>query len=230
VRPVAHLGTLANSIGIVKPDSLARAHLARQLTPDMLLDEILPEFHVRASYGTQVRASPERVYACVGTADFNHWGLMRTLLALRAVPGLLVAPRETWRHVRERGRRRVQLADVLASGFTLLGERPGEELVLGTIGRFWRARGEVRAVSRESFREIGIAGTAKAAWNFAVRPGADGRTVLTTETRVLCADQAARRLFRTYWTVVGPFSGLIRREMLAAVRDTAEANPPTGGA
>jgi hypothetical protein len=190
----------------------------------MLLDEILPEFHMRRSYGTQVVASPERVYASVWTADFDHWGLMRVLLMLRGLPGLLAAPRETWRRGRARGgRRRVRLENVLASGFTLLGEQPGEELVLGTVGRFWLARGELRPVSPESFREVSAPGTAKAAWNFAVHPGTGGRTALTTETRVLCADPATRRRFRAYWAVIGPFSGLIRREMLAAIRDTAEA-------
>jgi hypothetical protein len=195
----------------------------------MLLDEVLPEFHVRASYGTQVVASPERVYASVWTADFNHWGLMRALFMLRGVPGLLAAPRETWARVRPQGgRRRVRLEDVLASGFTLLGEQPGEELVLGTVGRFWLAQGELTPVSPESFREISAPGTAKAAWNFAVHPGTRGRTVLTTETRVLCSDRATRRRFRIYWALIGPFSGLIRREMLAAIRDTAEVTSHIG--
>ena len=194
----------------------------------MLLDEVLPEFHVRASYRTHTVASPERVYASVWTTDFDHWGLMRTLFVLRGVPGLLVAPRETWRRVRARGgHRRVRLEDVLARGFTLVREQPGEELVLGTVGRFWGARGELRGVSPESFREVSVPGTAKAAWNFAVHTGTDGRTVLTTETRVLCADPATRRWFRAYWAVIGPFSGLIRREMLAAIRNTAEAASQT---
>lgn len=197
----------------------------------MLLDELVPDFDMRASYGTPVIASPERVYTSIWTADFDHWGLMRTLVMLRGLPGFLVAPRETWRRVRARGgRRQVRLHDVLGSGFALLGERPGEELVLGTVGRFWLARGELRPVSPESFRQLSVPGTAKAAWNFAVHRGTGGRTILTTETRVLCADRATRRRFRAYWGVIGPFSGLIRREMLAAIRDTAEVDSPTRAA
>jgi hypothetical protein len=188
----------------------------------MLLDEVLPEFHVRASYRTRIAAPPERVYASIWTADFDHWGLMRGLLLLRGLPGLLAGPRETWRRMRAaRARRGVRLQDVLAAGFTLLGERPGEEMVLGTVGRFWLARGELEPVSPENFRQVRVPGTAKAAWNFAVQPCAGGRSVLTTETRVLCADQRTRRRFRAYWAVIGPFSGLIRREMLAAIRDAA---------
>jgi hypothetical protein len=30
-------------------------------------------------------------------------------------------------------------------------------------------------------------------------------------------------LFRAYWTIVGPFSGLIRREMLRLVKREAES-------
>lgn len=190
----------------------------------MLLDELLPEFDVRASYGTRIAASPERVYASVRTANFDHWGLMRALFALRGMPGLLLAPRVTWSRIRARdGRRPVRLVDVLGHGFALLGERPGEEIVLGTVGRFWLARGEIRPVSPESFGQYSETGTAQAAWNFAVRPGPGDRTMLTTETRVRCADAATRRRFRLYWAAVGPFSGLIRREMLAAIRDDAEA-------
>jgi len=66
-------------------------------------------------------------------------------------------------------------------------------------------------------------GTAKAAWNFEVGLRADGATELRTETRVLCADVATRRRFRAYWILIKRFSGLIRQEMLAAVRSAAES-------
>jgi hypothetical protein len=57
---------------------------------------------------------------------------------------------------------------MLSEGFTLLEERPGEELLLGTVGRFWRARAELCATSPDRFRAPAPAGTAKAAWNFKV--------------------------------------------------------------
>jgi hypothetical protein len=192
----------------------------------VLLDDCLPEFDVRTSFAARVAASPERVYACLWTADFNHWGVTRVLYALRTLPAMTVAPRETWSRFREEvGRRHFTLQDMLADGFTVLGERPPEELVLGTVGRFWRARGELSATSPASFRDRAPSGTAKAAWNFAVSRCADGATELRTETRVLCADVATRRRFHAYWTLIAPFSGLIRRELLAAVRSAAETRP-----
>jgi hypothetical protein len=108
------------------------------------------------------------------------------------------------------------------AGVALLGERPGEELVLGTEGRFWRARGELWPTSPEQFRQSSRPGTAKAAWNFALGKRLQERVEVATETRVLCADHETRRRFLAYWALVRPFSGLIRREMLAAIRAEAE--------
>ncbi len=60
---------------------------------------------------------------------------------------------------------------------------------------------------------------------WAVPLGPAGGTRLATETRVHATDSAARRRFRLYWFVVGPFSALIRRRWLAAARRAAEAGP-----
>ncbi|MBA3554026.1 MAG: hypothetical protein H0W29_04610, partial [Gemmatimonadales bacterium] len=68
----------------------------------MLLEELLPQFDVRASYSTRIAASPERVYASVRSANFDHWGLMRALFVLRGLPGLLVTG-ASWSHIRARG-------------------------------------------------------------------------------------------------------------------------------
>jgi hypothetical protein len=97
---------------------------------------------------------------------------------------------------------------LLAIGFRVVAESE-RELVVGLVGRPWRFRGGLRSgVDFEAFDEPGYA---KMAMSFA----ADG-TELTTETRVLLTDAAARRRFRAYWIVVRPFSGLVRRAWLRA--------------
>ena len=190
----------------------------------MLLDDYLPEFDVRTSYATRIAASPARVYASLWTANFDYWGVTRALYAVRTLPSFPARPRETWRRFRgDLLRKRFTLDAMLSEGFALLEERPSEEFVLGTVGRFWRARGELCATSPDRFRAPAPSGTAKAAWNFAVNIRVDGATELRTETRVLCADATTRRRFLAYWMLIRPFSGLIRQEMLAAVRSTAES-------
>jgi hypothetical protein len=48
-----------------------------------------------------------------------------------------------------------------------------------------------------------------------------GGSRLTTETRVKCLDDRARRAFGLYWLAVGPFSSLIRRRWLRAAQAAA---------
>lgn len=189
----------------------------------MLLDEYLPQFDVRIRCATRIVASSATVYASLWTTNFDHWGVTRSLYAVRTLPSFPSRPVKTWhRFYDQLFRRRFTLDQMLLEGFALLDERRGEELVLGTIGRFWRARGELRAPNPVQFRAPAPAGTAKAAWSFEVGAQANGATELKTETRVLCADAATRRRFCAYWILIKPFSGLIRQEMLAAVRSTAE--------
>ena len=111
-----------------------------------------------------------------------------------------------------------QLAD---QGFTLLATDPPREIVFGLMGRFWQPNGGVIPSTAEAFTRPLPSGVACAVWNFSVHPDSGG-TVVATETRVLCENPAARIRFRLYWAVVGPFSALIRREMLRAIR--AESN------
>jgi hypothetical protein len=56
--------------------------------------------------------------------------------------------------------------------------------------------------------------------DFVARPEGPG-CLLTTETRVHATTARARRRFRLYWLVVGPFSALVRRRWLRAIARAA---------
>ncbi len=84
------------------------------------------------------------------------------------------------------------------------------------IGQPWKLRGGERRRGSD-FRRFGEPGFAKMAFNFRL----DGKT-LSTETRVLLTDERSRRVFRRYWLVIRPFSGLIRRVWLRAIARRAE--------
>jgi hypothetical protein len=88
------------------------------------------------------------------------------------------------------------------AGFQVLA-RNEQELVVGAAGTPWRPRGGVTPFSDER------PGTVRMVANLL----ADG-TRVSTETRVQAVDDAARRAFRRYWLVVGPFSAVIRRRWL----------------
>lgn len=103
-------------------------------------------------------------------------------------------------------------------GFTKIAEDPGRELVFGLAGRFWRPAGGLRrladAAAFEAFAEDGCV---KAAWNLRVDAAGEDASEFSTETRIQYFGASARRKFRVYWTLVGPFSGLLRRALLREV-------------
>jgi hypothetical protein len=158
----------------------------------------------------------EAVWRAVRTLDFTRSPVIRALFALRSLPGLLA------------GRRALgsTLDGLLRNGFVLMGERPGEELLLGVAGRFWRPSGDLVRLTADELRAFDRPGHAVGAWNFTLADDGDAMR-LATETRVRCTDAASRRSFLRYWTVVGPFSALIRREMLRSIRRAAESAPGT---
>lgn len=47
--------------------------------------------------------------------------------------------------------------------------------------------------------------------------------ILSTETRIVCADRSAQRHFAPYWYLIRPVSGVIRRRMLRAICEASEA-------
>jgi hypothetical protein len=109
-----------------------------------------------------------------------------------------------------------------AGGFLRIACIPEQEIVLGIIGKFWRPDAPVlRDWKPESFSTLAPQGYAKAAWNFHLMPDGD-QTIMSTETRVLCNGRLERILFRCYWTLIGFFSGLIRKEMLQMIKRNSE--------
>ncbi|MGH7538737.1 MAG: hypothetical protein ACREMF_08890 [Gemmatimonadales bacterium] len=189
-----------------------------------LLDEIAPTYDVAARYHTLVRAPAPVVYAALWRVDLGASRLIRLLFVLRHLPARLrgaVGPARS-------EPRPHTLRDLTHRGFGLVGERPGNELVLGTVGRFWRLTGELRAATPADFRAPLEHGHARAAWGFRVMDRGDGTTELSTETRVQSADPATRRRFRLYWAVVGPASGWIRITMLQRIRDASERSGGVG--
>ena len=184
--------------------ALVRKRIEKSRT---LLDRLMPVYHERASYGTIVHASSDIVYRAVLETNLADSVVAKTLMALRSL-----------------GRRRYgsfRFRDLPDRGtFFRLADDPPREVVAGVIGQFWKLRGNVKDGDSESFHAPLPPGTAKAVWNFRVEELSDWSR-LTTETRVLCADDDSRRQFHRYWTIIGPFSGLIRREALRLIRRTA---------
>jgi hypothetical protein len=177
----------------------------------MLIDSFAPNPDAVETHRIAINASPDVVYRALWAADLGGSLIIKLLLGLRSLPGFVLhGGRELPRD------RKITLQTVINSGFGILANEP-EEIVLGVTGKFWRPTGNLLPFERESFAGAVPPGVARAVWNFNVE-GVNDQTILSTETRVLCGDGESRRKFRLYWFFVRPFSGLIRRIMLRAVK------------
>jgi hypothetical protein len=163
-----------------------------------------------------VRASADRAYASVLDCDLGGSWMARMLFAMRGLKSAQAAGTG--------GRApRPVVAAFERLGFVRLFEDPPHEIVIGVVGRFWTSTGELRDIGRDGFASFDEAGYAKACWNFQIEPAGHDRVRVSTETRIRCLDRTSRRKFRLYWMVIGPFSGVIRKEMLREIRGRAES-------
>src|SRR5262249_43598568 len=105
---------------------------------------------------------------------------------------------------------------------------PPRELVLGLLAQPWRLDGGIRHPSADEWRAFDDDGVAKIAWSFSTQELVESGTLLATETRVRCRDDASRRRFRWYWRAIGPFGAWIRREALRLVAAAALARHTFG--
>lgn len=196
-RPMMARGTATTETGAISA------------TTGTLLDEAIPAFDFGNGHGRHVHASPERVTDAVEAFRLQGPGdLLFRLRGIRLPSG--------------------SIRDVLPrSGFTLLAERPGREVVAGTFGQFWAIRELTHMEAprdMHAFRAFNRPGWAKGAISIRIDPLADGSSYLSTETRVRCSDAAARRRFAAYWALIRVFSGWLRRDLLRRIARAAEAS------
>ena len=61
-------------------------------------------------------------------------------------------------------------------------------------------------------------------WNFYFKEISENKTLVSTETRILCLSKTSKLWFSLYWFFIKPFSGIIRMEMLRLIKKRAESN------
>jgi hypothetical protein len=164
----------------------------------MLLDDWMPVYDVAARYERLIDAPLARVWqACLDSRPDRN-AVVQLLFALRRFS----FQRRPYRPLQE---------SLSRSGFLLLEQRDGEEIVRGVAGRFWTPSGGVmRLESPEAWNSFAVEGSARSAMCMRVEAVGDAQTRVITETRVQTFGPRALRSFRRYWWLIGPFSGLIR--------------------
>lgn len=108
-------------------------------------------------------------------------------------------------------------------------EDPPRRSVFVMVGQPWspvpRSVPLTDVAEAERFSEPGWL---KYGMEWVLHPLPEGRTAIETRTLCQATDASARRRFRAYWTIIRPFSGLLRMEMIATIgRLAGRTSSPT---
>lgn len=197
----------------------------------MIEEELLPVYDVSDGVAVVVNADAARTWSALLEVDLIELGRRRPLIgmlgALRALPELV--GQLLHGEPPSRAPDRITLRDMSAlprerGGWVLLAERPGEEIALGLVGKFWKPVIEYAQVSAEAFVAFSESGFAKTVYTLSVRPLGNGsRTLLSAVMRTATTDESARRWFRRYWALgVGSGAHVLASGLIEAARERAE--------
>ncbi len=170
----------------------------------MLINEFLPEYNFSKIHSITIFASAEKIFNVLKNSSFNSF-MIKILLMLRGIK-----------------LEEISLTLSEKSYFTLLGENKEKEILFGIIGKFWKWRGGLFQIKKEEFKDFSLTGFAKAVWGFSSSSEDPEITTFSTETRVLCIGDSAKRWFSVYWFLIEPFSALIRKLILYRIKYRAE--------
>lgn len=167
-----------------------------------LIDTYLPRYTFREYHETMVNCPIATAYDVARDFDLSKSKLIVLLFRLRGLPT-----------------KRMHLQDFIVDmGFTHLEETPPFENLSG----FWM-RPRIEKIHRyEDFVDASISSWIKVVWNFRFREMDQNMTTVSTETRILCEVPITKVTFGLYWTMIKPFSGLIRKEMLSIIKADSE--------
>lgn len=207
---VLAVGVILVFIGVSLP-----APLHRVAAKSSRLDEWMPEYQFAEFHSIRVHAAAGVTYRAFREVTADEIFLFRTLTWIRN-PHWPGHGRENLLNPPEKQ----PILDVaVRSGFRLLSEEPGKEIVLGSLIVL---DGVTRPNAAEGLRAFLRQGNALATINFRFQDDGAGWCTVTTETRVFATDDTTRQRFSRYWRVIYPGSWLIRYFWLRALRRRAE--------
>ena len=181
---------------------------------DRLLDEFIPVYEVVERHHLHVAAPAAIALAAACEMDLAQSAIIRAIfksreLILRVQPDKVRSSRTLLAWARE-------------LGWAVLAEIPDREVVFGAVTHPWDANPVFRPLPAQEFAGFHEPGYAKIVWTLRADPINATESVARTETRVVTTDQAARRVFRLYWSLASPGVEVIRWASLRLVKREAE--------
>ncbi|GHC46420.1 hypothetical protein GCM10010096_17310 [Alcaligenes pakistanensis] len=179
-----------------------------------LSDKYLPNSHFHERHALDIAATQAEVIAAALCYKPDSDLIFKCAIAARGLPMRLFDLLKR--------RKAVSQAPFSLDNFTMLEQNADQELAFGLAGKFWMLNyGQSAVKDGAEFLAFKESGAAKLVLSFKTEQLNDSHTQLSTETRVFCLDKEARRKFTPYRYLIRPVSGLLRRRILASIRQDA---------
>ncbi|MDI2089914.1 hypothetical protein [Commensalibacter oyaizuii] len=173
----------------------------------MLIDKYLPQYQFSERHSIRINASADKVLQNAICYDLQNDFFCKTALILRELPNKILYKKNN--HTIEH---------FSMKQFTCLETYKNTEVVFGLIGRFWQLNYRLNPCNNaDDFLLFNQPNSAKLVFNFHTTALEQNKTMLSTETRILCTDKIAQRNFLYYWYLIRPISGMIRQRMLKTI-------------
>jgi hypothetical protein len=190
-------------------------HTVGAESADPLLDSFMPAYDVAGRQHLRVAAPAQTTFSAGRDMNLQQSVIVRAIFRTRE---LILGSEPEKKKARPLG-----LVDqAKAWGWGMLAEDPGHEFVFGAVTQPWAAKPVFRALSPDEFAKFQEPGYVKIAWMLRIDAVDGGKSMASTETRVVTTDPVSRANFRRYWSWASPGMFLIRWVSLRAARDEAE--------
>lgn len=172
------------------------------------IEKFLPHPRHTEVHRIFVNASPIEAWQAVRHYDMAEVPWIKLLFDIRTLPDRFSKSAED---------REIHLGvdDITEheTGFMILHESPGREVVVGAVGQFWHLKIPFVKVAPEMFSLFYQPGYGKIAWAIEVEPYGAGSTI-AVELRTTATDEESWRKFSHYYGFIGLGSRLIRGSVM----------------
>jgi hypothetical protein len=156
-----------------------------------------------------VNAKPEVAWQAARHFDMSEIRWIKLLFDIRTLPNALSEEKGEGT-ISGLGVDQITTSD---TGFMILDEIPGKEVVIGSVGKFWHLKIPFQRLNTTEYLTFNKAGFGKIAWGIAVEPFLDGSTI-AIELRITATDDASWTKLYRYYSIIGIGSKLIRSSVM----------------
>jgi len=186
---------------------------------DPLLDHFMAAYEVVERHHVRVRAPARITLTAACEQNLLASPVIRAIfkareLALGSTPDA-------------RARPQALVPQMLALGWGILAEVPGQEIIMGAVTKPWEPNPRFLALNPEQYAAFDEPQYVKIVWSLRADARGAAESIFRTETRAVATDDFARLAFRRYWAFVSPGVALIRRASLGPLKADAERRART---